>query len=146
MGRLYIKAQGCVPVLLENLHGMSCSGTCWPLGGASFQCRYGGILMSFYRLMFPGVRSSQVFSQFGLKPPGLVFSLILTVASRFLHLLSKTMGCLSGCLVSSASVQRLFCGICSAFKYSFHEFVGGRKWSPCPIPPPSYNRLPAYLF
>ena len=28
---LYIEAQGCVPVLLENLNGMSCSGTCWPL-------------------------------------------------------------------------------------------------------------------
>ena len=27
MGSLYIEAQGCVPVLLENLHGMSCSGT-----------------------------------------------------------------------------------------------------------------------
>ena len=39
---LYIEAQVYVPVLLENLHGMSCSGTCWPLGGASFQCRYGG--------------------------------------------------------------------------------------------------------
>ena len=23
-----------VPVFLENLHGMSCSGTCWLLGGA----------------------------------------------------------------------------------------------------------------
>ena len=32
------------------------------------------------------------------------------------YLLSKTMGCLSGCLVSSASIQKLFCGICSAFK------------------------------
>ena len=40
---LYIEAQGCVPVVLENLHGMSCSGTCWPLGGAWFQCRYGGV-------------------------------------------------------------------------------------------------------
>ena len=29
MVSLYIGAQGCVPVLLENLHGMSCSGTCW---------------------------------------------------------------------------------------------------------------------
>ena len=28
LGSLYIEAQGCVPVLLENLHGMSCSGTC----------------------------------------------------------------------------------------------------------------------
>ena len=40
------------------------------------------------------------------------------------YLLSKTMGCLSGCLVSSASIQKLFCGICSAFKCSFDEFVG----------------------
>ena len=31
MSCLYIEAQGSVPVLLENLHGMSCSGTCWPL-------------------------------------------------------------------------------------------------------------------
>ena len=30
LGSLYIEAQGCVPVLLENLCGMSCSGTCWP--------------------------------------------------------------------------------------------------------------------
>ena len=43
LGSLYIEAQGCVPVFLENLCGMSCSGTCWPLGGASFQYRHGGI-------------------------------------------------------------------------------------------------------
>ena len=43
LGSLYIEAQGCVPVLLENLRGMSCSGTCWPLCGAWFQCRYGGV-------------------------------------------------------------------------------------------------------
>jgi len=30
LGSLYIGAWGCVPVLLENLHGMSCSGTFWP--------------------------------------------------------------------------------------------------------------------
>ena len=40
---LYVEAQGCVPVLLENLHGMSCSVTFWPLGGAWFQCKYGCI-------------------------------------------------------------------------------------------------------
>ena len=43
LSRLCIEAQGCVPVLLENLCGMSCSGTCWSLGGAWFQCRYGGV-------------------------------------------------------------------------------------------------------
>ena len=41
----------------------------------------------------------------------------------FSYLLLKTMGCFSGCLMSSASIQKLFCGICSAFKCSFDEFV-----------------------
>ena len=40
LGSLYIEAQSYVPVLLENLHDMSFSGTCWPLGGSWFQCRY----------------------------------------------------------------------------------------------------------
>ena len=35
----------------------------------------------------------------------------------FSDLLSKTMGCFSGCLMSSAGIQKLFCGIYSAFKY-----------------------------
>ena len=68
-GSLYVEVQVYVPALLENLHGMSCSGTCWPLGGAWFQYRYGGFWMSSCWLMFPGVRSSLVFSGFGLKPP-----------------------------------------------------------------------------
>ena len=34
LSSLYIEAQSYVPVLLENLLGMSCSGTCWPLDGA----------------------------------------------------------------------------------------------------------------
>ena len=68
LGSLYIEAQGYVPALLENLHGMSCSGT-WLLGGAWFQCRYGGFWMSSCCLMFPGVRSFLVFSSFGFKPP-----------------------------------------------------------------------------
>ena len=42
----------------------------------------------------------------------------------FSYLFSKTMGCFSGCLMSSASIQKLFCGIYSAFKCSFDEFVG----------------------
>ena len=43
LGSLYIDTQGYVLVLLENLCGLSCSGACWPLGGAWFQCRYGGV-------------------------------------------------------------------------------------------------------
>ena len=40
------------------------------------------------------------------------------------------MGCFSGCLISSASDQKLFCGVCSAFNWFFHEFVGGKVVSP----------------
>ena len=45
----------------------------------------------------------------------------------FSYLLLKTMGCFSGCLMSSAGIQKLFCGIYSAFKCSFDEFVGKKQ-------------------
>ena len=76
-----------------------------------------------------------------LRPlPGMVlhpFLFCLFVFYIFSYLLSKTMGCFSGCLMSSAGIQKFF----------FMEFTQhlnvllmnllGRKWSPCPIPPPS---------
>ena len=46
------------------------------------------------------------------------------------YLLSKTMGCFSGCLMTSASDQKLFCEVCSVFSYSFDEFVGEKVVSP----------------
>ena len=46
------------------------------------------------------------------------------------YLLSKRLGCLSGCLVSSPSVQKLFWGSCSAFKWYFDEFVEEKVVSP----------------
>ena len=48
----------------------------------------------------------------------------------FSYLLSKTMGSFSGYLMSSAGIQKLFCGIYSAFKCSFDEFVGEKVVSP----------------
>ena len=48
----------------------------------------------------------------------------------FSYLLLKTTGCFSGCLMSSAGIQNLFCGIYSAFKCSFDEFVGEKAVSP----------------
>ena len=42
----------------------------------------------------------------------------------------KTMGCFSGRLMSAASDQNLFCGLCSAFNCSFDEFVGEKVVSP----------------
>ena len=48
----------------------------------------------------------------------------------FSCLFSKTMGCFSGFLMSSAGIQKLFCGIYSALKCSFDEFVGEKVVSP----------------
>ena len=44
--------------------------------------------------------------------------------SLFVFYICFLMSCLSGCLVFSASIQKWFCGSCSAFKWSFPEFVG----------------------
>ena len=81
--------------------------------------------------VFPGVWKLLFF-----KTPCLGWSSIPTsfvslfIFSIFSYLLSKTMGCFSGCLMSSASIQKLFCGIYSAFKCSFDESVGEKVVSP----------------
>ena len=48
----------------------------------------------------------------------------------FSYLFLKTMICFSGCLTSSASIQKLFCRIYSALKCSFDEFVGEKSGLP----------------
>ena len=63
------------------------------------------------RLPFPG-RSSL--------PTSFVSLFIFCI---FSYLFLKTMVCFSGCLMSSASIQKLFFGVCSALKCSFEEFV-----------------------
>ena len=88
MGSLYVDAQGYVPVLLENLRGMSCSETYWLLGGGWFQCRYRGYWMVSYYLMFHVVWSFLVLSVLGLSLLPLDFSFILPVVSRLLQLYS----------------------------------------------------------
>ena len=71
-----------------------------------------------------------MFGNFSSRPPSQDESLSLSLLSLFLsfiflsYILLKTMGCFSGCLMSSASVLKLFCGVCSVFKCSFDEIVG----------------------
>ena len=48
----------------------------------------------------------------------------------FSYLFLKTMLCFSGCLMSSASIQKLFCGIYSVLKCSFDELVSEKVVSP----------------
>ena len=59
-------------------------------------------------------------------------------------------GCFSGCLMSSADIQKLFCGIYSAFKCSFDEFVREKVFSPSYssaflAPPPNFSSFVSYL-
>ena len=74
------------------------------------------------------------FSSFITSSPGQV-SIPKSFVSVFVfyilsYLLWKRLCCFSGCLVSSTSIQKLFCGNCSAFKWSFDEFVGEKVVSP----------------
>ena len=89
------------------------------------------------------------FSSFTTPSPGRV-SVPNSFVSLFIlyilsYLFSKRMGHISGCLVSSASIQKLFCGSCSAFKLSFDEFVGDKvvslSYSSAILGPPSSVNL-----
>ena len=73
---------------------------------------------SLFKTSFPGWSSV---------PPSYVSFFVFYI---FSYLLLKTIGCFSGCLMSSASIQKLFCGIYSAFKCSFDEFMGETVFSP----------------
>ena len=55
---------------------------------------------------------------------------VLVGGAVFLLSPFEDLGCFSGCLMSSAGIQKLFCGIYSAFKCSFDEFVGEKVFFP----------------
>ena len=75
-------------MLLKNLHGMSCSGAYWLLGGGWFWCRYGRFCMVSYSLMFCVVRSFWFSQVSGLSLLPLDFSFILPIVSRLVQLYS----------------------------------------------------------
>ena len=62
--------------------------------------------------------------------PSLPLLSLFSVSYIFSYLFLKTMICFSGCLMSSASTQKLFCRIYSALKCSFDEFLGEKVVSP----------------
>ena len=75
--------------------------------------------------VFPGVWKPLSFLRlpsWDTSPSLPLLSLVLSF-TFFPYLLSKTMGCFPRCLMSSACIQKWFCGICSMFKCSFDEFV-----------------------
>ena len=81
--------------------------------------------------VFPGVWKLLSFLRLPYRKSSVPTSFVsLFIFYIFPYLLLKTMGCFSECLMSSASIQKLFCGIYSAFKCSFDEFVGEKVVSP----------------
>ena len=124
---IYFSSQLCCPLRFQNS-----PQTCWWEGFIVFGNFSSFVTLSPWWVFIPNSFAS------------LFMFYILS------YLLSKTMGYLSGCLVSSASVQKLFCGICSAFKWSFDEFVGEKVVSPSyssvTLGPPSsiLNLYPMY--
>ena len=95
--------------------------------------------MSSYQLMFPGVRSPLVFSEFGLKPLASGFQSYSYSSLMILHLYSTDDNTSpfedNGLLFWVPDVlfqysEGFFCGIYSAFKCSFDEFVGEKVVSP----------------
>ena len=88
---------------------------------------------SLFKTPFPGLSSL---------PTSFVSVFVFYI---FSYLLSKSMGCFSGCLMTSDSIQKLFCGIYSAFKCSFDEFLGEKvvslSYSSTILGPPLYYCL-----
>ena len=80
--------------------------------------------------MFPGVwkplflrvssRDGTPFLGWNFLPTSFVSFFVFYI---FSYLFLKPMICFAGCLMSSAGIQKLFCGIYSALKCSFDEFV-----------------------
>ena len=99
--------------------------------------------------VFPGVWKPLFLkfpSQDGLPFPGWS-SLPTSFVSFFIfyifsYLFLKTIICFSGCLMSSASLQKLFCGVCLAPKRPLEEFVREKvvfpSYSSAIFPSPSY--------
>ena len=58
---------------------------------------------------------------------------VLVDGAVFLLSRFEELGCFSGCLMSSAGIQKLSCEIYLAFKCSFDEFMGEKVF------PPSYS-------
>ena len=87
--------------------------------------------------MFPGVwkplflrvssRDGTPFLGWNFLPTSFVSFFVFYI---FSYLFLKTIICFSGCLMSFASIQKLFCGIYSALKCSFDELVREKVVSP----------------
>ena len=113
---------------LFSPHSLVVDASIWGtfLLGVAFRHAICGFYLFFLPVKLPsrptGERVSWYFETSSIKTPfpGRI-SIPNSIVSLFIfyimsYLLSKTMGCFSGHLMSSASDHKLFCGVCSAFK------------------------------
>ena len=98
---LFVSSRLCCPLRFQN---------------SPWTCLWEGFLLFGNVSSFTTLSPGQVFI-----PNCFVSLFVFYILS---YILSKRKGWLPGCLVSSASVQKLFCGSCSAFKWTFDEYVG----------------------
>ena len=114
-----------VRVLIVYFSSLLCCPLCFQ---SSAQIRqWEGFLVSgncsLFKTPFPG-RDSLPRTELRPSLFCLFFSLLYFFVPPF-----EELGCLSGWLMSSAGLQKLFCGIYSVFKCSFDEFVGEKAFS-----------------
>ena len=107
-------------VLIVYFSSLLCCPLCFQ-GSAQIR-QWEGFLVfgnfSLFKTPFPGWNSI---------PPSFVSFFVFYI---FFLPPFEDLGCFSGCLMSSASIQKLFCWFYSAFKCSFDEFVGEKVFSP----------------
>ena len=111
---------------------------CFSAGGVTVNLLVLIIYLFFLPVMLPSVLLRLATDLAARVFPGVWKPLFLRFSSRnrapyllcflfcllyFSYPFLKIMICFSGCLMSSASIQKLFCGIYSALKCSFDEFV-----------------------
>ena len=126
----------------RRLHCFSAGGVTLGSQTASFNCLfifspcYVALCASKAQHRFSSEKVSWCLeTSFILRLPSRDGTLSLPLLSLFLSFVFflppfEDLGCFSGCLRSSAGIQKLFCGIYSAFKCSFDEFVGDKVFSP----------------
>ena len=99
---------------------------------------------SLFKTPFPGQDSLP-----GMELPPYLLCLFFHLL-YFSYLFLKTMIHFSGCLMSSASIQKLFCEIYSALKCSFDEFLREKvvslSYSSAILGPPLYYYFNINLF
>ena len=94
---------------------------------------------SLLKIPFPGRASLP-----GMELPPHLLCLLFCLLNFFLPVFEEN-GRFSGCLMSSASLQKLFCGVCSALECSFEEFVREKVVFPSysstisTVPPPPHS-------